>query len=108
MAPGEVEEGTMNIDGEEYKVFASQNRFDIQDADGSTITSLVFSPESNTWSKTEHNQEVPLVQYISIDGSNEALVFQEGEAVASFNLEENYSKEEVSTKLHEATLSACK
>jgi len=108
MGPGELEEGKMTIDGEEYIVIASQNKFDIKNSEGMLVNSLVFSPESNTWSKVEGNVETPLVQYISIDGSDEALVFQGGEAVASFNLDEQYSIEEVSTKLQKASLSACK
>lgn len=107
MAPGEVEKDTMNIDGEDYTVYASYNRFDIEDANGNKITSLSFCPESNTWSKIDEQEETPLVQYISIDGSSEALVFQNGEAVASFDLDQYYSKSDVSAKLKEATLSTC-
>lgn len=108
MAPGEIEEGEMSIDGEDYTVIASQNRFDFKDAEGVLVKSVVFNPESNTWSKLENATETPLVQYISIDGSDEALVFKNGEAAASFDLSKQYSREEVSTKLHEASLSACK
>jgi len=108
MAPGEMEEGQMSIDGEDYTVIASQNRFDIKDSEGALVKSVVFSPETNTWSKVEDATETPLVQYISIDGSDEALVFEDGEAVASFNLAKQYTRKEVSIKLHEASLSACK
>ncbi len=108
MAPGETEEGQMSIDGEDYTVIASQNRFDITDAEGDLVKSLVFNPKTNTWSKVEKATETPLVQYISIDGSNEALIFEEGEAVASFDLEQQYTRKEISTRLQESSLSACK
>jgi len=108
MAPGETEEGQMSIDGKDYTVMASLNRFDIKDSEGELVKSLVFNPESNTWSKVEDAKETPLVQYISIDGSNEALVFQDGDAVASFDLSKQYTSSEVSSKLHESSLSACK
>ena len=89
MGPGEIETQLVELDGKQYEITATQNRFDIVQLDDNKKVSLVFYQETQSWyveSETIGSQKIAQLDPANFNILN--LIQPDGEIV-NVDLEKN-------------------
>ncbi len=99
MERGESETEIHSVDGVDYQITASLNRFEIAALDGSKIESYVFNPTDMTWSLETTEGLVPFVGFVEMNELSFAKVYSADGSTVLFDMAKSYSLAEVQTKL---------